>query len=81
VLIAECTFVDDEHTDRALAGKHMHIDDFVRMINEFDNDHIIVTHLSQRTFIGEAKKILKKKLTKQQYEKMTILMDRRRNDS
>jgi len=77
ILIAECTFMDDEHIDRALAGAHMHIDEFARMINDFDNEYIIVTHLSQRTAIQEAKKILKAKLDSRVYEKVILLMDKK----
>ncbi|OQA00362.1 MAG: ribonuclease Z [Planctomycetes bacterium ADurb.Bin401] len=76
-LIAECTFVADEHTDRALAGAHMHIDDFLKMLNELDNQYVIVTHLSQRTYIVEAKKMLKEKLSKELFEKTVLLMDRK----
>jgi ribonuclease Z len=77
ILIAECTFMVDEHIDRALAGAHMHIDEFARMINDFDNEYIIVTHLSQRTAIQEAKKILKAKLDSRVYEKVILLMDKK----
>jgi ribonuclease Z len=79
ILIAECTFVVDEHLDRALAGDHMHIDEFAKMISGFDNEHIIVTHLSQRTGIGAAKKILKQKLGAELYAKTILLMDRNKN--
>ncbi len=78
ILIAECTFLVDEHLDRAVAGNHMHVDEFAEMINEFDNQHTIITHMSQRTFIGQAKKILKEKLSKKQYEKIIILMDKQK---
>jgi len=76
ILIAECTFIIDEHADRAWAGKHMHVDDFVKMVGQLNNEHVIVAHLSQRTFVSEAKKILRKKLGSEQYEKITLLMDR-----
>jgi len=77
ILIAECTFMIDEHIDRAIAGAHMHIDEFVKMLEEFDNEYIIVTHLSQRTFIQDARKILKARLSKEQWEKVVLLMDRK----
>jgi ribonuclease Z len=76
-LIAECTFIADEHTDRALAGEHMHLEDFVKMVGELDNQHVIVTHLSQRTYIVEAKKMLKERLSPALYEKTILLMDRK----
>ena len=77
ILIAECTFVSDEHTDRALAGDHMHVDDFSKMLAEFENEYVIITHLSQRTHILDAKKILKEKLSPALYEKSVLLMDKR----
>lgn len=77
ILIAECTFFLEEHTDRATAGKHMHIDQFAGLIERMDNEHVIVTHLSQRMGIGEAKSILRKRLSKQAYAKTMLLMDRK----
>ncbi len=77
ILIAECTFVCDEHTDRALAGEHMHIDDLAKMLAELDNEYVILTHLSQRTHILDAKKILKERLSPAIYEKTVLLMDKK----
>ena len=77
IMIAECTFVDDEHIERALAGAHMYMSEFLRMLGELDNQYIIITHLSQRTGIAEARKILKEKLNSQLYEKVVLLMDRK----
>ena len=77
ILIAECTFVVDEHIDRAIAGEHMHIDDFAKMVGELDNEYVIITHLSQRTHILDAKKILKEKLSPALYKKTTLLMDKK----
>ncbi len=74
ILIAECTFVEDEHTGRAEAGRHMYVDELVKMLCELNNEHIILTHLSQRTGIGLAKKILREKLPRDVYEKVIILM-------
>lgn len=77
VLIAECTFFLEEHTDRAMAGKHMHIDQFAGLIERMANEHVIVTHLSQRMGVGEAKAILRKRLSKECYAKTMLLMDRK----
>ena len=52
----------------------MHIDEFVRLVEGLENEHIIVTHLTQRTGIGEIRKIMKKKLSKEIADKVTILM-------
>jgi ribonuclease Z len=82
ILIAECTFFADEHTGRADAGRHMHIDEFAGLIKKLENEHIVITHLTQRTSMAEIRKILKQKVDKEYCEKIILLMDgrnRRRN--
>jgi ribonuclease Z len=76
ILIAECTFFADEHTERADAGKHMHIDEFAPLLERMDNERIIITHLTHRTGIVEARNMLQKKLSSKTFEKVLILMDR-----
>ena len=77
ILIAECTFFLEEHVNRAEAGRHMHIEEFAGLIERMQNEHIIITHLTQRMGIGEAKAILKKALGKKTYEKVTLFMDKK----
>ena len=77
ILIAECTFYEGEHTDRAEAGKHMHIEEFVTLMNKLKNEHIIVTHTTQRTPMREIRKILRKALPVEKYDKVVLFMDRR----
>jgi ribonuclease Z len=78
ILIAECTFFVDEHTERADAGRHMHIDEFVSLIQRMENQNIIITHLTQRTPLTEIKKILESKLPSKLCDKIVLLMDNRR---
>ncbi len=77
ILIAECTFFIDEHLDRAEAGRHIHVDDFAKMIEPLRNEQIIITHVTQRTGLGEAQKILRSKLPAEQYGRIRFLMDRK----
>ncbi len=77
IMIAECTFFADEHTSRADAGRHMHINEFARLIERLENEHIIITHLTRRTSMSEIKKILKQKLGRECYNRITLLMDKR----
>ncbi len=74
ILIAECTFFVEEHIDRAEAGRHMHIDEFKRLIEGLDNAHVVVTHLTQRTGLREIEGILRKKLGGALCQKITVLM-------
>ena len=78
ILIAECTFFLAEHTGRAEAGRHMHIEELATLLSKMENEHIVITHLSQRTGIPEARRILKKTLPAKTYKKIIILMDKRR---
>jgi len=78
ILIAECTFYIDEHSDRAQAGRHMHITEFVRLVGELDNQHIIITHTTQRTPMSQIRKILKTEVPPKIYDKLILLMDKRR---
>jgi ribonuclease Z len=77
ILIAECTFYEGEHTGRAEAGRHMHIDEFVTLLNKLQNEHILVTHTTQRTPMREIRKTLKKALPAEKYDKVVLFMDRR----
>jgi len=77
ILIAECTFYEGEHADRAEAGKHMHIDEFVTLLKKLNSEHIIITHTTQRTPMHEIRKILAQALPKDKYDKITILMAKR----
>ncbi len=77
ILIAECTFYEVEHAARAEAGKHMHIDEFARLLNNLNNEHIIITHTTQRTPMQEIRKILKESLPKDKHDKVVLFMDKR----
>jgi ribonuclease Z len=77
ILIAECTFFVDEHEERADAGRHIHINEFVKLIEDMRNEHIIVTHTTQRTPMQEIRNKLKEVLPVEIFEKVTLLMNKR----
>ncbi len=76
VLITECTFYEDDHKDRAEAGNHMHISDFVAQLDKLNNEHIIITHATQRTNMTQTKRILTKAIPQSWLEKVHLLMDK-----
>jgi ribonuclease Z len=78
ILIAECTFYESEHTERAEAGRHMHIDEFAELIEKLQNEHIVITHTTQRTSMQDIRKILKNTISAEKYKKIVLLMDKRR---
>ncbi len=77
ILIAECTFYMAEHAERAEAGKHLHVDEFVTLIEKLQNEHIIITHTTQRTPMRQIRKTLKEALSAEKYDKVTLLMTQR----
>jgi ribonuclease Z len=81
ILIAECTFFEDEHTDRADAGRHMHIDEFGPLLERMNNRYIVITHLTQRTSVGQARAMLRKRLPSEVFKKIYFLMDRKYRQS
>jgi ribonuclease Z len=76
ILIAECTFFEEDHIERANAGKHMHIDELGPLLERMENETILITHLTHRTNVLEARKMLSKRLPAQVFKKIVILMDR-----
>ena len=78
ILIVECTFYEAEHTERAEAGGHMHIDEFAALLDKLQNEHIIITHITQRTPMREIRRILREALPKEKYKRIILLMDERR---
>ena len=77
ILIAECTFYQTEHTDRAEAGSHMHINEFAEMTEKLQNQHIIITHTTQRTPMHLIRKTLKQVLSPEKYDRVILLMANR----
>ena len=77
ILIAECTFYETDHEGRAQAGKHMHVTELAGLLDKMQNEHIIITHLTQRTAMHEIRKMLKDLMPPKIRDKITILMDRR----
>jgi ribonuclease BN (tRNA processing enzyme) len=78
ILIAECTFYETEHSGRAEAGRHMHINEFAELIEKLQNEYVIITHTTQRTPMRDIRRILKEAISPEKYDKVILLMDSRR---
>jgi ribonuclease Z len=76
ILIAECTFYETEHSGRAEAGRHMHINEFAELIEKLHNEHIVITHTTQRTPMREIRRILKEALSAEKYKRVILFMDK-----
>jgi ribonuclease Z len=79
VLLLECTFVEADHLDRARAGYHMHISDLRELLPRLANGRILLTHLSRRSTLSEARRILRRELGTEADERVRFLMDWRQS--
>jgi len=79
ILIAECTFYEEEHAGRAEAGRHMHVTELAHLLSCMKNEHVIITHTTQRTPMQEVRRVLEEALPPDIYAKTILLMDRRAN--
>jgi len=79
ILITECTFFEPQHKDRALLGKHVHIQDIKEFLPKFTGEAIVLTHISRRTNLHRAKEETDKLFSNEEREKIFFLMDHRAN--
>ena len=79
VVISECTFFDPDRRDRAALGKHLHVDDIVQLLEVWEAETVILTHLSRRTHVPEVREILRQRLKESDLDRVHLLMDHRSN--
>lgn len=75
IVIAECTFVDEDHVERAKVGKHLHIDHIAEWLPVLQADALVLVHLSRRSNIAQARKRLKKVAKGADPSRVHFLMD------
>ena len=75
ILITECTFLEPGHRDRAHVGKHLHLDDLVRLMARSRAEAVVLTHLSRRTHLGEARKQIDAAVPQEHLDRIHLLMD------
>lgn len=76
VLLVECTFFDEEHRSRARAGRHIHVEDVPKVCAAVPDAQIVLTHVTRRTDMRLAKRLLQKVLSPQDAERTCFFMDR-----
>lgn len=79
IVIAECTFIEPDHRERAKIGRHLHLDDVAEWLPLLECEKLVLVHLSRRSNLIEAQKRLRKLVKPQHAEKVEFLMDHRTN--
>jgi ribonuclease Z len=74
-VLLECTFFDEEHSDRASLGRHIHVVDLPRVCAALPDSQIMLTHVTRRTGVRAAKKILEQTLNAADLARVSFLMD------
>jgi ribonuclease Z len=77
VVIAECTFFDEDHRGRARIGKHLHLDDIAELLPKWEAEHVVLVHLSRRTLLSDARDRLA--TLGSDADRVHLLMDHRTN--
>jgi ribonuclease Z len=79
IVIAECTFTEPDHRDRAQIGKHLHLDNIIEWLPVLECQKLVLIHLSRRSNTLLARKALQKRLKPEQWKKVEFLMDHKFN--
>lgn len=75
VLLLECTFFEAEHRGRARAGAHMHLDDVRELLPRLENERILLTHMTRRTSIADARAHLRRALGEPGDRRVSFFME------
>jgi ribonuclease Z len=75
VLITECTFFDADHKHKAKVGRHLHVDHFIDAIDRLKNKDIVLIHVSRRTGVGRARRLLRRRIGEDRMKNIHFLMD------
>ncbi len=76
LLLIECTFFDREHLNRAREGKHIHVSDLRKIIERVRSRHIVITHVTRRSDIRQARRIVQDAVHASDLDRISFLMDR-----
>jgi ribonuclease Z len=79
VVLAECTFFDSNHRERATIGRHLHIEDLPALLEAWQARDIILIHGSRRTSLEQARIRVDEVLGETEAARVHMLMDHRRN--
>ncbi len=62
VLLLECSFVEEQDRGRSKEWKHLHLDEIAERADHFENEVVVLVHLTQRTSPGDIRKAITRRL-------------------
>jgi ribonuclease Z len=62
VLLLECSFLEEEHRSRATGWGHLHLSEVAERADLFENEVLVLTHLTLRTGPAEIRRLVSQKL-------------------
>lgn len=75
ILLTEITFVEEDHRTKAKLGKHMHLEQFLQVLPKLKNKEIVVIHVTRRTGVGRARRMLRRRVGDERMKNIHFLMD------
>ena len=62
LFLLECSFVEERDRDRSREWKHLHLSEIAERADRFENEVLVLTHLTLRTSPDEIRRELKRRL-------------------
>ncbi len=75
-VLLDCTFYEREHVTRARAGRHIHVEELPTILAAIPDAQIMLTHVTRRTDLRLAKRILQRVIRSEDLERVSFLMER-----
>jgi ribonuclease Z len=74
VLMIECSFLGDQHQDRAAMYRHIHFDDIAAFADRFENQLVVLTHFSRRYSRQEIRDTVRRRCPKSLFDRIRLAL-------
>ena len=75
ILLTEVTFFEADHRTKAKLGRHLHLEHFLQILPKLKNKQIVLIHVTRRTGVGRARRMLRKRIGEERMKNIHFLMD------
>lgn len=75
ILLTEVTFFEADHRTKAKLGRHLHLEQFLQVLPKLKNRDVVLIHVTRRTGMGRAVRMLRKRIGDQPTPAIHFLMD------